>query len=628
MSIDPIDRATWQVQVERELRGRPLSKLVAHLPGGLSVQPLYTEADRPLGSSLPGAAPYTRGSAVWAPWHICPQHDDPRRTELRAAIADDLSNGAEGLWLRLDKRARGVGAAGEDGSPLYTEEDFAEALGDADLSMVHTRLDAGAAALPAAERWTALAGRQGTSLASTQLRFCMDPAAALLRDGCLPADFRDLWQQASSLIRACEADMPLARALSVSTGPVHHAGGDAPLELAVALAGVVEALRGLSPTLSAERIASQIELSVPMGRDIFLNIARLRALRTLWSHLLSHCGVATVPPPDVHAFSAPISLSQRDPWTNMLRVTTQTFSAIVGGAQRVTAASYDAALGQPSPQGRRLARNTPLILREESYLGQVTDPAGGSYYVESLTEQLITAAWARFQEIQGLGGLLEVARTGWLHEALSVSWSDRRAEIARRKWPVTGVSSFPSLEESAQHRFQGLSTAATEALGAPSLLEPTGPRVEPLPRQRDAAPFEALRDRADAVEPRPTVYLATLGVRADWTPRANFAANLFAAAGIDVIEDPGAVGDDPRAVATALAARCADSGAMAVCICGTDEDYASSAAAVARALGNARPILLAGRPDETLRAAGISLFIHMGCDALAALDTLLTRMGA
>lgn len=628
MNIDPVDLATWQAQVERELRGRPLSKLVAHLPGGLSIQPLYTEADRPPESGLPGSAPYTRGSAVWAPWHSCPRHDDPRRDVLRTAVADDLSGGAEGLWLRLDKRARGVGDPGADGAALYTVADFARVLGDADLSSLHARLDAGAAALPAAERWMALARQQGTSLAGAQLRFCMDPAAALLRDGVLPASLDDLWRQAATLIQACASELPGARALSVSTGPVHTAGGDAPLELAVALSGVVEALSGLSPALSAEQVAAQVELSIPMGRDIFLNIARLRALRTLWSHLLSHCGVAAVPPPDIHAFSAPISLSCRDPWTNMLRVTTQMFSAIVGGAQRITAAAYDEALGQPSPQGRRLARNTPLILREESHLGQVVDPAGGSHYVESLTEQLTTAAWVRFQEIQGLGGLMEAIQSGWLHRALAASWSSRRTEIAHRRWSVTGVSSFPNLEETAQPRFQGLSTEAVEALGAPAASAPAGLRAPPLPRNRDAAPFEALRDRADAAAVRPTVYLATLGARADWTPRANFAANLLAAAGIAVVEDPGAAGDDPSVVADALAARCAASGAAAACICGTDDGYASSAAAVAAALGDKGPVLLAGRPDETLRAAGVSIFIHLGCDALASLDTLLTRMGA
>lgn len=649
MEFDPVDVATWTAQVERELRGRPLSKLAAGLPGGLSIAPLYTAADRPGDGGLPGAAPYTRGAALWSPWDSSPRHDDPRRDELRDAIREDVGNGAEGIWLRLDRRARLGGLSGDDGATLYTVADFADALEGVDLSTLHARLDAGASALPAAAAWTALAARQGTDLSAARLRFCMDPAGALMRDGALPSSLPELWRQAADLIAGCEADLPAARALTVSTGPAHTAGSDAPLELAVALGGIAAALEGLGGTLDAARIAAQIELSVPMGRDIFLNIARLRALRTLWSHLLSHCGVADVPAPDVHAFSAPITLTKRDPWANMLRVTTQVFSAIVGGAQRITAAAFDEAIGQPEALGRRVARNTPLILREESHLSAVTDPAGGSHYVEALTAQLTEAAWGRFQQLQAQGGIFGALDSGWLQGELAACWGARRAQIARRTWPIIGVSTFPSLDEAPQARFQGLSDgdrpqpadaplaldagvdlaglrAAAEAGASVWSLQQSlgegGVSAAALPRRRDAAPFESLRDRADAASARPTVFLATLGGRSAWTARANFAANLLAAGGIAVIEDDGA--ED----AAVIAERFAASGAGVACICGSDDAYGSLGAAVAAALAERGLVLLAGRPDDALAEAGVSLFIHLGCDALDALSTVLDRLGA
>ncbi|MFT4979831.1 MAG: methylmalonyl-CoA mutase [Myxococcota bacterium] len=651
MDFGRVNIEAWRARVSEELRGRPLSQLSTALPGGVPVEPLYTAEDASGDGGLPGAAPYTRGAALWSAWDICPRHDDPRRDVLRASIVADLDGGAEGLWLQLDRHARLGGGIGEDGATLYSAADFHEVFAGRDLSKIHARLDAGAAALPLAAQWTALAARQGVSLSEARLRFCFDPAAALMRDGALPADLESLWSQAATLIAACEADLPTSRALTVSTGPIHQAGGDAPLELAVALSGVTEALSGLGGRLSAEQIAVQIELSVPMGRDIFLNIARLRALRTLWSHLLTHCGLAAVPPPDIHAFSAPITLSQRDPWTNMLRVTTQTYAAIVGGAQRVTPAAYDEALGQPDALGRRVARNTPIILREESHLGQVTDPAGGSHYVEALTEQLSAAAWGRFQELQARGGLLHALRSGWVHEQLRESWSERLTQIAHRQWPVTGVSTFPHLEEGHQVRFQrlpddALPTVADEApaLSASSDLSALrsvadagasvwgmlralrageGEECPALPRHRDAAPFEALRDRADAAAVRPAVFLVTLGAESDWTPRANFAANLLAAAGIAVIIDPGPPTEDPQE----LAVRCVASGASAACICGTDEAYGRVGVAVAEALSG-RLVLLAGRPDDALREGGVSIFIHLGCDALLTLGTLLAETGA
>lgn len=628
MATEHVHIETWRAEVERELRGRSLDILNTTLPGGLTIQPLYTDADRRTDGGVPGEVPYTRGSALWAPWHICPRHDDPRREALRSAIAADLDNGAEGIWLRFDRHVRGIGAPGEDGVTLYQDADYTHVFADRDLSALHARLDAGSAALQVTERWMTLAQSQGASLQQTHLRLCMDPLSALMGDGQLPHPMATLWSQAAALVQLCTDELPLSRALTVSTAAVHGAGSDAPLELGVAMASLVATLRGLEPYHTLEDIAAQVEMSLPMGRDIFLNIARMRAMRTLWSHVLSHCGLENIPAPDIHAFSGPITLSRRDPWTNMLRVTTQTFSAIVGGAQRVTAAAFDEALGQPEQLGRRLARNTPLILRSESHIGQVTDPVGGSYYVESLTAQLIAKGWQHFQHIESQGGLAACLEHGWLAEQLQASWASRHTAIAHGRWPVTGVSRFPELAAAPLTRFQRLTEAEQQQLNAPPRPHPTGPRCSPLPQHRDAAPFEALRDRADAASTPLVVYLATLGPRAAWTPRANFAANLLATAGISTIEDPGASGDSSADVAAQLAQRATAAGATAVCICGTNAAYDTHGVAVATALQDTGLVLLAGKHSDELHDAGVDLFVHLGCNALAALDTLLTHLGA
>jgi methylmalonyl-CoA mutase len=299
-----------------------------------------------------------------------------------------------------------------------------------------------------------------------------------------------------------------------------------------------------------------------------------------------------------HAVTSSVMTTRRDPWVNMLRTTVACFAAGVGGADVVTVQPFDAALGLPDAFSRRIARNTQNLLVEEGHLARVLDPAGGSWYVEALTDALAEAAWSWFTEIERAGGLAAALGSGLVRDRIAAAWDARAERLAHRTDAITGVSEFPNLTERLPER----QPAAD--------LHPTGG----LPRVRAAQAFEELRDRADAATPRPTVYLATLGPIARHTARATFAGNLFQAGGVATPSGDGASG-------------LAEAGTTVACICGTDKDYAQSAAALAAELraAGATAVWLAGKPS--LAVEGVDGYVYAGCDALDVLQRVHEQLG-
>ena len=372
------------------------------------------------------------------------------------------------------------------------------------------------------------------------------------------------------------------RTARVSTLRIHQAGADAADELAYALSTAVA-------RLADGAAAESLWFQVSVGRDTFGELCKLRALRILVAKLVAAANHTGEQPP-IHAVCSTRTLSQRDPWTNILRVTTQVFAAALGGARYVTPERFDSALGASSAHAGRVARNTALVLRDESHLGRVVDAAGGSYYLESRTELLARLAWSRFQDLERGGGIRVAAVVDALHARIEATWRTNAAAIGKRKVPILGVSEFANLDEI-------LPAAIVEGI-----------ELAGLPRHRDAEGFEALRTRAEAAGKRVT--LVTLGAPAEHRGRVGYATALFATAGVRVTVDDVA-------------------GAEVAVLCGSDERYTSEAVARAAELHAAgvRHVILAGRPgpiEAELRAVGVGTFIYVGCDALTTLTELLT----
>jgi methylmalonyl-CoA mutase len=324
----------------------------------------------------------------------------------------------------------------------------------------------------------------------------------------------------------------------------------------------------------------------------------------------------------LHAETAWRMTTKRDPWVNMLRATVATFSAGIGGADAVTVLPFTAALGLPDAFARRVARNTQLVLLEESNLWRVADPAAGAGGFEALTDALCEKAWSLFQEIEREGGIVECLKQGALQGRIAAVRAQREKAVATRKEPITGTSEFPNIYES------DVTVLMPPAPPAKENTAPAAVTVSPLPSIRTAEAFERLRDLSDAhfarTGVRPTVFLANLGPVSAFTARATYAKNFFEAGGIEAIMSDG-FSDQGKLRQAFL-----ESKSRLSCICSSDDIYETHAEDAARTLRDAgsSPIYLAGRPaerEEALTRAGITNFIYAGCDTLKVLSEALDK---
>ncbi|WP_052629863.1 methylmalonyl-CoA mutase small subunit, partial [Mycobacterium tuberculosis] len=400
------------------------------------------------------------------------------------------------------------------------------------------------------------------------------------------------------------------RAITVDGPAFHNLGATAATELAATVAAAVAYLRVLTESgLVVSDALRQISFRLAADDDQFMTLAKMRALRQLWARVAEVVGDPGGGAAVVHAETSLPMMTQRDPWVNMLRCTLAAFGAGVGGADTVLVHPFDVAIpggfpGTAAGFARRIARNTQLLLLEESHVGRVLDPAGGSWFVEELTDRLARRAWQRFQAIEARGGFVEAH--DFLAGQIAECAARRADDIAHRRLAITGVNEYPNL-------------------GEPAL--PPGDPTSPV--RRYAAGFEALRDRSDhhlaRTGARPRVLLLPLGPLAEHNIRTTFATNLLASGGIEAI-DPGTV--DAGTVGNAVA----DAGSPSVAvICGTDARYRDEVADIvqaARAAGVSR-VYLAG-PEKALGDAAHrpDEFLTAKINVVQALSNLLTRLGA
>jgi methylmalonyl-CoA mutase len=594
------DREAWLALVDGVVRkagriaedappGAGFEELTRRTPDGIPVRPLYTAQDAPDPDAVgvPGAAPYVRGGRANGPapdgWDVRQRHADPDAAAARTAVLADLENGVSSIWLAVGAGGTAVADLGAvlDGVHL----DLAPVVLDATADTAETELAAAGAFLE-------LAGdRGGRGLLGT---LGLDPVGRRARTGAGP----DIDVVVPTAVTTASG-FPQVRVVVVDALPVHGAGASDAQELGFSLAAGVAYLRALTGAgLDLATAAGLLEFRYAATAEQFPTIAKLRAARRLWSRVTEACGEAL--PQYQHAVGSPSMLTRRDVHGNLLRGTVAGFAAGVGGADAVTVAPFDAALGAPGSFSRRIARNTQSLLVQEAHLARVVDPAGGSWFVESLTGELAGAAWAFFQEIEAAGGVLAALDAGLVAERVATVRERREEAAARRTAPIVGVSEYAHLAEP-----QPPSPAPAPSTGG-------------LPSFRPAEPYEALRDRSDAVlaetGARPRAFLATLGPLSAYTARAGFTRNLLQAGGIETPEA------GPTETPDEVAAAFREAGTPVAVLCSTDALYADrapDALAALRAAG-ARHVLVAGEAD----VPGVDGHLAAGCDALAVIESV------
>ena len=597
-------QAEWRKLVDAALKGAVFDKrLVTHTYDGLRVEPLYGRAAgvKPLAGRAPGTS-----------WALMQRLDHPNPAAANVQALQDLENGAAGLCLVFAgaPAARGYGVVANDTATLD------HALSGVMLDLIPLRIETSPfAGRPVAKLMMELVDARKLDPAKLTVDFGLDPIGDMARTGSALLPWPELSARAGATAKDVRGKgFDNAHLLRADGRAVHEAGGSEAQELAFSIAAGVSYLRLLEASgFALEQARQRISFLMAADADEFLTIAKFRALRKLWARVEQACGLKPQPA-FVSAETAWRMMTRRDSYVNMLRATIAVTAAGVGGADAISVLPFTAALGLPDAFARRVARNTQLILLEESNLFRVSDPAAGSGGIEALTTQMSHAAWALLQEIESAGGAAAALEQGLIQKKIAATRTEREAATARRKDAITGTSDYPNLGE-----------LPVAVLDVPRPAVPAAKAAitfEALPQIRLAEPFEALRDASDRTLAktgmRPKVFLANLGKSSDFTARATFARNFYEAGGIEARSNDGF--QDQAAMIAAFRA----SGAKLACLCSSDKVYEREAATAARALAAAGAIVhLAGRPGEheaDWRQAGIKSFIYVGCDVVSTLQ--------
>ena len=561
-------QADWLDAVEKALKGKSADTLVSQDLAGFVRQPLYTEADSVTAhdeAGLPGFAPFMRGATAvtnkFLPWHIAQRAILGRANADNAAILTDLTGGVSALTLDFSEKSA---------TPATLKALLKNVMLDiAPLSLANATAKDAAAVLDVLD---------DRDIGDMPVFLNLSPATL---------------ENQLNLAEMAQK-RPAARLLIANGAAWHAQGASVPQELGWMLADLVEGVRRCEADgLDATQALSKITLSLAADVDFFATLAKIRAARVLFANIAEALG-ATDARPQIHAETSLRAFSDVDPWVNILRATTASMAAGIAGVDLMTVAPCTATSASDNQLTRRIARNTQIILQEESHIGHVADAAGGSWYVEQLTRDLAASGWAEFQKIEAAGGILAAQDSGLLQAALNAQTEAFTAAVDTRALPLVGISEFPNIDE------KPLDAAKNDS------------------GYRFAQGFEALRRAAQKSKPK--VFVACIGEMAQFTPRANFATNLYNAGGLQAVLGDG--GTDAQAIAAAFQ----KSNAKITVICGSDADYDAHGNEVATALkaAGATHIALAGKPRES---SDIDAYCFAGCAALSFLQEIHDKLG-
>lgn len=691
----------WRQAAEKTLKGVPFEKkLITKTYEGIDLRPIYVRADTaglPHMQTLPGLPPYVRGTEplgyVLKPWEVCQELPYGAPAEVNRAARADVARGQTALNLPLDRAtlagldpdAAATGDVGQGGVSLASAADVTTILDGVTPAQPPLLIQAGAQALPVAALVLAAARRQGAS--PEQVRGCigMDPLGTLAAHGTLSLPLKRAYDEMAQLSAWAAANAPELRTISIALHPYHDGGGNAVQELAFALATGVAYIRALlARGLAIDTIAAQIQFSFSIGAHFFMEIAKLRAARLLWSRVVAAFGGSgPAQKMAIHARTSAWTKTRSDANNNMLRATAEAFAGVMGGCDSLHVSPFDEAAGLPDDFSRRIARNVHIILRQECNFFRLVDPAGGASSVETLTDELARSAWTLFQEIERQGGMAQALQAGFPQAQVARMRTQRLAGVAQRKDVIVGANLYPNLKErpvevrktdsaalqrertaalqnlreasDPGQRSDALATLAQAAAGIPEQVVEAaiaaamhgatlgdltealragfgaGPTVGAIPPGRASEQFEALRAAAEAYAARtgqrPQVFLANMGPVAQHKARSDFATGFFETGGFGVSTNDGFA----TVEAAAQAAQAA--GAPIVVICSADDTYPAIVPPLTQALKAARPtttVILAGYPAdqvESYRQAGVDEFIHLRANCYEVLARLQKQQG-
>ena len=685
----------WKKVVEKDLKGQPFDKkLITKTYEGIDLKPIYNKEDlenTDFKDSKPGFVNYVRGTGVSGYlrkiWNVHQEIPYVKPSEFNKALLDALERGQNCIVINPNKITISNLPVSEhyahtddsDGLSVFTAEDFDSALRNIDLTVYPVYINAGFDGIPLFSLFVAFLKKHKTDFKKISGGIIIDPYAYLIQSGSLPLPVKDTFDHLAGIIKWTDKNFGDFRIIGISGLEYHNSGASAVQELAYAFSTAVDYINNLIDRgIDINVIASQSRFSFGAGSFYFMEIAKLRAAKILWSKIIeSYGGNEESRKIDILSVSSKYNQTVRDPYVNMLRTTTEAFSSILGGADALQTNPFDEAFSLSDEFSRRIARNTQIILEEESNLRRLIDPAGGSYYIESLTSELTSAAWKLFKEIQSQGGMLEVLKNNIPQSETEKVHEQRITDYAKRKSVIVGVNMYANpKEEKPELRKQNFGKIyadlykeyisgrekinknklndsisklknpgenifenAIECACAGASREDVSNnifkpgeeiKVKKLKSVRASEIFEILRDVTDDIKDKtgktPSVFLAAMGSVKQHKARADFSRGFLEIAGLNVIYKKGydRVED---AVADAVI-----SGSKAIVICSTDETYPGLVPQITAEVKKQSPgmlVILAGYPKEQIdafKSSGVEEFIYMGADVYVTLNRILKRL--
>ncbi|MBO7520931.1 MAG: acyl-CoA mutase large subunit family protein, partial [Opitutales bacterium] len=447
----------WKKEAEALLKGAPFEKkMLTKTPEGVVLQPIYNQGDVAAEPSLPGSGNYVRGISAGGykakPWSISQEMYAPTPEEFNSKILDALNKGQTSIELVLDEKTRlGLDAdaecglnAGCGGLSAGVKADFERALKGVEVECVEINVFAGLATPAAAAMlYSAFEGKKFSG------GFYFDPVSELAEKGELPVSIGCALNRMAYLAEYNAKNQPAMGAIGVNTLAYSESGASAVEELGAAFATAVFYIRAmLEKGMQIDEVAPLVRFRLSLGSNFFMEIAKIRAARAVWSKIIEEFGGnAQSRKMRISARTAKFNKTVFDPYVNMLRGTTEAFSGIIGGVESMTVAPFDEIVRKPDDFSMRIARNTQIVLQEECNLCDVVDPAGGSYFVENLTNQIAEKAWAFFAEIEAQGGILKALESGFLQGKIAETSAGRKKLYDSRRSVVVGTNSYANLLE-------------------------------------------------------------------------------------------------------------------------------------------------------------------------------------
>ena len=605
----PVTTAEWKAKVEADLKGAPFDKkLVWRTNEGFNLQPMYRSediADLATTDSLPGEYPYLRGTRTDNDWLI--------RQQIEAATTEEANK------VALDAVSKGVTSLGFHVSEP-TVETLRVLLEGVDLKKIEVNFGCCLKkALPLVEALAAYAKEQGVE---KELRGSVDfnPFKKPLRKS-VAMEPANVSAMAVALIAAAK-ELPGLKVLAVDSVMLANAGAYIFQELGYALAWGASWMTLLTDAgVKADEAAARIKFNMGVSSNFFMELAKFRAARMMWAQIVARYGAdKDACKMNAHAATSRYNQTLYDAHVNLLRSQTEAMSAALAGVDSITVTPFDVPYKTPDEFSERIARNQQHLLKEESHLDKVVDPAGGSYYVETLTVSLAKEAWKLFLDTEEKGGFLACCNDGEVAKTVRESSEKRHTDVARRKEILLGTNQYPNVNEMAAGKIETLNGAlpcGCHHTDSACEENPAG-----LPSKRAASDFEALRLATEAASNRPKVFMLTIGNLAMRLARAQFSTNFFGCAGYEIIDNLG-FNTVEEGVDAALA-----KGADIVVLCSSDDEYAELAPAAFKYLDGRAEFVVAGAPAcmDDLKAAGINEFVHVRCNVLDTLKAFNDRL--